>query len=292
MRELETEILRFITSLHQPFIDYFAWFLTFLGNEEFYFIILPFVYWCVSKPFGIRLLYIFLLSVYLNAWLKVVTAITRPIGIEGVHSLYVDSAEVGTRYPHDSFPSGHAQGSATLWGFIAYEVNRKNVWVALGILVGLISVARLYTGVHWPTDVVVGVALAAVIIFIAHHLTRKIVELSFSIKMTLAIVIPMILMTLFADPEGFKYAGFLLGAGVGYLLEGRYLKMGLPASWGKRFIAYAVGLAGIFALQAGLKGPFPETAFFDALRYAIMGLWGILLAPIVFVKLKIYPQNK
>ncbi len=227
----------------------------------------------------------------MNAWLKVITAITRPVGIEGVHSLYVDSAEVGTRFPHDSFPSGHAQGSATLWGYIAYEVNRRNIWIAVALLVGLISVARLYTGVHWPLDITAGVLLALVIIVIAHFAVKKITKLSYKVKMTLAIGLPIIMMFLFTDPEGVKYAGFILGAGVGYLLETKYVRMKLAASWLNRIAGYFIGLIGIFVLQEGLKIPFPDHAFFDGLRYAIMGIWGILLAPLVFVKLKLYPRS-
>nr|WP_157184209.1 phosphatase PAP2 family protein [Evansella cellulosilytica] len=295
MRELEIEIIRFMTGLQQPFLDQIAWILTFLGNEEFYFIILPFVFWCLSKSFGIRLIYVFLLSVYINAWLKVIFAVTRPVGIEGlnINSLYVDSAEVGSRFPHDSFPSGHAQGSATLWGFIAYRLNKRAFWIFTIVLVFLISIARLYTGVHWPTDVLVGVLLAIGIIVTYHFVEKGITSLTDRTKLILSIVIPFIMVLLFNDSEGFAYSGFLLGTGIGYFLEKKYVKMVIPSAWIKKILAYIIGLAGLFGLQAGLKAIFPEgSAAFDGLRYALMGIWGLWGAPYLFTALKLYKKER
>ncbi|UTR11191.1 phosphatase PAP2 family protein [Evansella sp. LMS18] len=291
LRELEVEILRSFTNLQNPVLDYFAWFLTFLGNEEFYFIILPFVFWCISKGFGIRLLYVFIISVYINSFIKVLTAVTRPINVEGVNSLFIDSAEVGSHYPHDSFPSGHAQGSATLWGFIAYKVNRRNVWLALGLLVLLISLARLYTGVHWPLDIIVGIAIAVIVITVYHFVEKGLSGLGDIWKITLAVIVPVIMILLFPHSEGYSYGGFLLGAGLGYFLEKKYVSMKIPFSWGRKITAYIIGAAGLFALQAGLKLVLPEADIFSAVRYAVMGLWGIWLAPYLFVKTGLYKRS-
>lgn len=292
MREFEIAILRYLTSLQNPLLDQFAWILTFLGNEAFYFIILPFVFLCISKTTGIRLLYVFLLSVYVNSALKIATAVTRPtaMNLEGVNSLYLESAEVGSRYPHDSFPSGHAQGSTTLWGFIAYSINRASVWLTLGILIILISLARLYTAVHWLTDIVAGIAIGIMIITIYHLMGKKLSKLADRTKMTLALILPVILMFLFPEPEGFKYGGFLLGAGVAYLLEKHYVRMRIPRSWLKRLIAYGIGVVGIFALQSGLKIIFPDQSIFHVIRYASLGLWGVWITPLILVKTRLYPS--
>ncbi len=70
-----------------------------------------------------------------------------------------------------SFPSGHAFSSLLIFGFLAYLAFTRlsppwNIIVAavLGILVILISTSRVYLGVHYPTDVLIGWILGLVIL--------------------------------------------------------------------------------------------------------------------------------
>ena len=62
-------------------------------------------------------------------------------------------------HPNDaSFPSDHAAGS---FGF-AFGVHRRGPdWVRRSFmtLAVLVAIARVYVGVHWPTDVLAGVAI-------------------------------------------------------------------------------------------------------------------------------------
>ena len=65
-----------------------------------------------------------------------------------------------------SFPSGHATLSLVVYGFLAYLLLRKQkraikigAGIVLGALVGLVSLSRIYLGVHWFSDVLAGLAL-------------------------------------------------------------------------------------------------------------------------------------
>jgi undecaprenyl-diphosphatase len=66
-----------------------------------------------------------------------------------------------------SFPSGHAMSAAIVYSTVAYLAARlhKRRWArwlvmtAALIVIALISVSRLYLGVHYPSDVVAGVAI-------------------------------------------------------------------------------------------------------------------------------------
>jgi undecaprenyl-diphosphatase len=68
-----------------------------------------------------------------------------------------------------SFPSGHSLISFSLWGFVAALLVRRwpaslLAWIgacAALLLAALVAMTRLYIGVHWPTDVVAGMLLAA-----------------------------------------------------------------------------------------------------------------------------------
>jgi membrane-associated phospholipid phosphatase len=65
-----------------------------------------------------------------------------------------------------SFPSGHAGGSAAVYGaltlvVLAWVARRARLMLATGIalLVGAVAVSRVLLGVHYPSDVAAGVAL-------------------------------------------------------------------------------------------------------------------------------------
>ena len=68
-----------------------------------------------------------------------------------------------------STPSGHAQTSAALFGYLAWFVadkRRGRLWVTLlGLLIVLVALSRVYLGVHFLGDILwgaaVGLSLAA-----------------------------------------------------------------------------------------------------------------------------------
>jgi undecaprenyl-diphosphatase len=72
--------------------------------------------------------------------------------------------------PSHSFPSGHAFFSASFFGTIAVLVSdrvrsralRVGIWAAALSLVLLIGLSRIYLGVHYPSDVLAGYAVATV----------------------------------------------------------------------------------------------------------------------------------
>lgn len=66
----------------------------------------------------------------------------------------------------DSFPSGHAAGSAAVYGVVAIVVGawlstqaRRLVLAGAAAWVALIAASRVLLGVHYPTDVLGGAAL-------------------------------------------------------------------------------------------------------------------------------------
>jgi undecaprenyl-diphosphatase len=68
-----------------------------------------------------------------------------------------------------SFPSGHSLISYCLFGFVAVwlvAANPRSIarWLGAALAIGLataVALSRLYIGVHWPTDVVAGLLVAA-----------------------------------------------------------------------------------------------------------------------------------
>ena len=66
--------------------------------------------------------------------------------------------------PHSfdtSFPSDHTSGS---FGFTAGSWRKASFWVrwSFTLLAILVAIARIYTGVHWPTDVLASIIIGIV----------------------------------------------------------------------------------------------------------------------------------
>ena len=76
-------------------------------------------------------------------------------------------ATVGT-----SFPSGHAATSAA--GAVVLALLTGRALPGLFALASLVAFSRVYVGVHYPLDVVVGAALGAVVgVVVALAVTRR-----------------------------------------------------------------------------------------------------------------------
>ena len=76
--------------------------------------------------------------------------------------------EIATLHSY-SFPSGHAMGSAAVYGSVAavlaraFPAHRRAILAGACVLVLVIGLSRVYLGVHWITDVVAGWAVGAFI---------------------------------------------------------------------------------------------------------------------------------
>jgi len=79
-----------------------------------------------------------------------------------------------------SFPSGHATSAMALYGFIIYVVWKHDTHplrnpfiIFLTILILLIGLSRLYLGVHYLSDVLVGYAIGLVWLLVCHSIARS-----------------------------------------------------------------------------------------------------------------------
>lgn len=83
-----------------------------------------------------------------------------------------------------SMPSGHALIATAFYGTIIYIINKrvKNKYIKyissilLGILIMLICVSRIYIGVHWASDVLVGFILGVIIVLSLILLDNKVLN--------------------------------------------------------------------------------------------------------------------
>ena len=170
--ELEFSILYFIQGLHTPFLDRFMTAVTSLGDKGWFFIVLGIILFCFkrTRKMGAAVLLSLAAGGLIgNVVLKNFVMWDRPCWID-------ESVRLLIQNPKDfSFPSGHTLASfETAVSIFLY--NRK--WgVPVIVLASVIALSRLYLFVHFPTDVLSGMALG---IFIGWYVHRTIEKYNFS----------------------------------------------------------------------------------------------------------------
>ena len=170
--ELEFSILYFIQGLHTPFLDRFMTAVTSLGDKGWFFIVLGIILFCFkrTRKMGAAVLLSLAAGGLIgNVVLKNLVMRDRPCWID-------ESVRRLIQNPKDfSFPSGHTLASfETAVSIFLY--NRK--WgVPVIVLASVIALSRLYLFVHFPTDVLSGMALG---IFIGWYVHRTIEKYNFS----------------------------------------------------------------------------------------------------------------
>ncbi|GAC1650843.1 MAG: hypothetical protein NVS4B3_10300 [Gemmatimonadaceae bacterium] len=73
----------------------------------------------------------------------------------------------GTHVVTSSFPSGHAMSATIVYGTVAYLAARLEgsraariaTFALAGLMISLICTSRLYLGVHYPSDIIAGIAV-------------------------------------------------------------------------------------------------------------------------------------
>jgi len=263
--------------------------LTFLGDEAFYLVFMPVLYWCIDRRTGSRLFFLLLFSAYLNAIAKVLADQPRPF-------TYDQRVEAKVHAGGGGMPSGHTQNAVVVWGYLAARLGGRLAWLMAVFLMIGIPLSRMYLGVHFPTDLIGGYLLGGIILFIylsaGPRLEAWLNEQGFARQLLISLLGPLVLVLL--NPSGDKYvlsmASILMGVCTGFVLERRFVGFSCKGPWWKKAVRYLLGIIVLFGLWGGLKLAFnglEPAAPLRFIRYALVGLWGGGGAPWLFVKLRL-----
>lgn len=143
--------------------------LTQLGDVWLYVVVLTVLYWYGNRERTARIVGVALGAIALTLTLKYAFALPRPgvdpPGLPGfVPAVFEPLYWEAVRADGYGFPSGHAVGSAAIWGALALWTGvgtRKQRLLAAATVVTIISISRLALGVHYLVDVVAGVAVGS-----------------------------------------------------------------------------------------------------------------------------------
>lgn len=166
---MELKILHLIQNIHTPILDKIMIVVSSLGNAGIIWIVLIIVLLCFPKyrKCGITMMIALLIDVLAcNVVLKNLVARSRPCWIDPTITLLVSN-------PKDfSFPSGHT--AAAIASVVPLLHWHKREGAAALVLALLIAFSRMYLFVHYPTDILGGVAVGAAAGTIAIYIMKKV----------------------------------------------------------------------------------------------------------------------
>ena len=257
---MELGILQFIQKLGSDFFDLFFCAFSILGESILIIALVPLVYWCVDKATGEEAALDVFSGCYVNYLLKGIVARTRPVATHEAelrrakYDYFYESLKHDGEYLAESFPSGHSQVSASFFSGIVYHKGFKKLWWLL-ILPVMVAVSRMYLGVHWPTDVLVGLSIGFVVSAVIH------VCLKASRKKTLLIMPVVASCLMFFNFFGVETKQLLLttimlaliwGGCLGMVVEQKYIEFSTgDIKWWMRVLRLPVGLIAV-GLIAGV----------------------------------------
>ncbi len=119
------------------------------------------------------LLLTFGITIVFTGIVKEYVARLRPNNVEALGEL-IRVLQKPTNY---SFFSGHASSSFSITTFVVLSLQRYTKWIYLSYLWPLLFVmSRIFVGVHYPSDIIVGALVGTGFAFVCHRLCQKTIE--------------------------------------------------------------------------------------------------------------------
>jgi membrane-associated phospholipid phosphatase len=277
---------------------------SYLGLEAIPFV-LPLIYFCIRREAGVRLFLLISFSTVLVHLLKLTFHSPRPYWMDPRIHAFAGAANYG-------LPSGHALYAALVWPFVAGTLGRRWAWALAMLLVLLVSVARVYLGVHFISDVIAAWAVAAGLLWCLARWQRRAVDRLESLALWQQLVVALGTFSVLVlcgfvvrgrlngipDPpawasfssgarnldELFRTVGELFGVAVGICLAERWARFEVSGEVWRRGLAFGYALLGAWLLREfwqtlSLPATEPARWLFCSLKGAVSSGWILFLAP-------------
>lgn len=285
------ETISYVQQFASPTLDTVFQFITNLGAERAYIAFLLITYLAVDARVGQRVGIYLLAGFYLNFQLKGIFDTPRPFELNPALARSQEAIETAGGA---GFPSGHAQGSVIFWGYLASVFARVWFWLVALLLILLISLSRIYLGVHLPVDVLGGLLIGAVFVVLARaldYLLRDAKPLPLWGVLLLGLGLPLALHLLWPVAGSDMLLGGLAAFATGPSLFPYSAKNAL---W-KRLVIALLGLILVFVVLLGSSLLLPEAVKDHPLggfvRYLLIGYTGVLLTPWLAQRLRLAEQG-
>ena len=294
------EVLRFLEQLRTPVGDALMSFITLFGEETLFMVVALVFFWCIDKKRGYYLLFTGFTGLIGVQVLKMSFRIPRPEVLDPNFTIVESAREAATGY---SFPSGHTQCAADLWGGMARTSQKRAMQIGGVVMAILVAFSRMYLGVHTPLDVLVSLGIAAVVILALYYVVylgydkpkRMYIACAVLLALALANLLFVMLYPFPADTDpvhladgqkvGWQMFFLALGLCILYPIERKWLQFETSAVWWAQIIKLGIGVGLILAVRVLLKAPL--NALFgvnlgSGIRYFLIVIVAGILWPLTF----------
>ena len=290
--QVEIDVLRSLEQIRTPFLNVLAQGITMLGEAPVFIVIAAALYFVIDKKFAQKFLYLMCAGLCVTNVVKNFVCISRPFVADP--TLNPIRKETATGY---SFPSGHTATASAWMTAIAQKLKKPWAWIVACVLVLAVGFSRMYLGVHYPSDVAVGLLIGILGMFLFGWLFDKWENKLPAFAILVGVNLVFAVIFLFRpDPEFrdfYKMFGFGAGYMAAYFFEKKFVGFTNDIPLWKRLIRCAVGFGLAVGLLLGLdplvkmtSGNLPVFLILHAVHYFVMALIVLGLYPWLFKKLK------
>jgi len=284
-----------------------------MGTEALYVPLVLFIFWWVDEKRGLRLGILIIVSAWINTAMKDLLKQPRPFNLDPSLGLAHESSY--------GAPSGHAQMSMTFWISMAAWLGK--IWPRRKVMIFsvsfffilLIGFTRLYLGVHFPTDLLLGWIIAGIILVVwfipVSRLDGRFSSMGMRYQNIIAAATVLVMNSL--CPADRTMPALFLGFCLGYTL----MKQRFPFSAkgeinGKNpgpvimILRCLTGFAGLVLIYLVLRLIFPgegsvfagtpvwgsSSPYYELgrfIRYGLVGFWASAGAPWLFQRIRLAP---
>ncbi|MEM8858762.1 MAG: phosphatase PAP2 family protein [Chloroflexota bacterium] len=267
--------------------------ITFLGDQEFYLVMFPLLFWCIDTRLGIRVAVAYLVSTWFNLTLKELFQQPRPFHIDPAVGI-IDEVGYG-------MPSNHAQATTVIFGVLAHRIGRRWGWITAGIVALLVGFSRIYLGVHFPLQVILGWTIGIVFLWFyityADRIESSIARLTMWQHLGFATLSAIVLSFVTPFEDNIAAVATLWGLWCGTaLLAGFDIQFSADGTFWQKVGRFLLGSVGVALIFAGLRAVFPDEGeplflIFRFVRYGLIGLFVGFIAPWLFSRAGLASSN-
>lgn len=209
----QTEIVKYVQSFETPFLNYFFQFITTLGYDYFFFIVILSIMWGIDFKKGFLLSQIVILTAFITDFFKISFAMPRPYDVDSNVKLFDSFKENSAPFTNmggksffsflppevieyykvntpKSFglPSGHTSSAVAMWGSLIILFNSRAVKIVCITFLLLVPFSRIYLGKHFIGDILGGYLLGLIILLVFYLMFFKEEKLRSFLNLTKLVV--------------------------------------------------------------------------------------------------------